>query len=329
MRTLIVGTGLIGITYGWALSLAGIDVTHLVRSGRKQMVPESIPLDVIDERKGYTRKQVTQYIPGCMENIHPDDNYELVILPLGIDKIEAALPMLVAAAPQALYLTFGTNWRGTQGINKYLSTDQYILGFPQAGGTIQAGKAISWLGRKVYLEEAKGKREDAFSRLKGYFSRAGLQTTAYSNFEHFLWVNHATIMPYVPAMAKAGSISALINDRNLLTQCYRAVREIFELCRLRGANPGQFPEQSLFYRLPRWLFIPGTRWLLSSNESLSRPIVNFASKSAEQELKALYWAIMNTASELGHELPTLKILGDSWIKKPDRKSTRLNSSHVP
>lgn len=279
------------------------------------MLEKSIPFDIIDDRKEYPKKQDAQYTPLCVENIQAEDNYELIILPLGIDKIETALPELVAAAPQALYLPMGTNWRGTQGINNYLSTDRYILGFPQGGGTIQKGKGVYWLGNKVYLEEAAGKREDNLNHLKLYFSRASLQTTVHSNFEQFLWVNHATVMPYVPAMAKAGSVSALINDRNLLTLCYHAVRETFELCRLRGANPSQFPEASLFYRLPRWLFIPSTRWLLSSNEQLTRPIVHFASKNAEQELKTLYWAIMSTASELGHELPSLKILGDSWAKK--------------
>ena len=275
MKTLIIGTGLTGITYGWALSLAGIDVSHLVRSGRKQTLPKSVPLDVIDDRKEYPKKQDTQYTPRYVENIQANDNYELVILPLGIDKIEAALPELVAKAPQALYLPIGTNWRGTQGITKYLSTDQYILGFPQGGGTFQGTKAISWLGGKVYLEEANGKRQDNFNRLKLYFSRAGLQTTAFSNFEHYLWINHATVIPYVPAMAKAGSVSALINDLNLLTLCYQSVRETYELCRLRGAEPARFSEISWIYRLPGWLFIRSSRWILSTNERTGETIAEF------------------------------------------------------
>jgi ketopantoate reductase len=304
MKTLVIGTGSIGIIYGWALSLAGIDVTHLVRSGRKKMLEKSIPLDVIDSRKGYPKKQDTQYTPCCVENIRAEDNYELIILPLGIDKIETALPGLVAAASQALYLPMGTNWRGTQGIDKYLSTEQYILGFPQGGGTFIKDKGVFWLGNKVYLEEANGKKADNLNRLKLYFSRAGLHSTIHSNFEHFLWVNHATAMPFGPAMLKAGSLSAVVNDDDLLIQCYESVQEIFELCRLRGANPDQFTEQSLLYRLPPWLFVPGTRLFLALNEQFARPVARLANKNADQELKALYWAMMDTASEFGHELPT-------------------------
>jgi 2-dehydropantoate 2-reductase len=314
MKTLIIGTGSIGIMYGWALSLAGIDVTHLVRSGRKHMLERSASFDVIDGRKDYPKKKDTQYTPRCTENIQAEDNYELVILPLGIDKIEIALPELVAAAPQALFLPFGTNWRGIQGISKYLSNDRYILGFPRGGGALQNDKGFYWLGNKVYLEEANGKREDNLNRLKLYFSRAGLKSTAYSNFEHFLWVSHATAMPFGPALVKAGSISALVNDRDLLIQSYQAVHEIFELCRLRGANPGRFPEQSLLYRLPPWLFAPSTRLFLTLNEQFTRPVAYLGSKEGEREFKTLYGSIMNTASEFGHELPALKTLSDAWAK---------------
>lgn len=313
MKTLIIGTGSIGIMYGWALSQAGIGVTHLVKSGRKQTLEKSIPLDVVDSRKGYSKKQDTQYTPHCVENIQADDNYELIILPLGIDKIETALPELVVTAPQALYLLMGTNWRDTQSINKYLSTDQYILGFPQGGGTFQKGKWVYWLGNKVYLEEATDKKADNLNRLKLYFSRAGLQITVHPNFEHFLWVNHAIGITYGPAMVKAGSMSALLNDRALLIQCYESVKELFELCRLRGADPYQFPEQTIHYKFPTWLFVPFVRFFFTLNEQFARPANHLASQNANQEMKALYQAIMDTASEFGHELPTLKILAASWV----------------
>ena len=155
MKTLIIGTGPIGIIYGWALSIAGIDVTHLVRSGRRQLLEKSASVNIMDSRKGYPKKQDTQYTPRCKENIQAEDNYELIILPLGIEKIEIALPELVAAAPQALYLPIGTNWQGVQGINKYLSTDRYILGFPRGGGTTSKGQRILLAGKQGLFRRSK------------------------------------------------------------------------------------------------------------------------------------------------------------------------------
>jgi 2-dehydropantoate 2-reductase len=57
MKTLIVGAGIIGTVYGWALSEAGIDVTHFVRPGRKQLLQDGVALDVLDERKGHPSKR--------------------------------------------------------------------------------------------------------------------------------------------------------------------------------------------------------------------------------------------------------------------------------
>jgi len=42
MKTLIVGTGVIGVIYGWALTEAGVDVTHFVRQGKKDKFKERI-----------------------------------------------------------------------------------------------------------------------------------------------------------------------------------------------------------------------------------------------------------------------------------------------
>jgi ketopantoate reductase len=42
MKILVVGTGIIGTTWGWALSNAGLDVTHLVRPGYGAQASESL-----------------------------------------------------------------------------------------------------------------------------------------------------------------------------------------------------------------------------------------------------------------------------------------------
>jgi 2-dehydropantoate 2-reductase len=55
MKTLIVGTGIIGVVYGWALSEAGVDVTHFVRNGKADQFRDAVTLDVLDERKGSRR----------------------------------------------------------------------------------------------------------------------------------------------------------------------------------------------------------------------------------------------------------------------------------
>ncbi len=57
MKTLIIGTGVIGTIYGCTLSESGVDITHLVRKGRKQEYLKGIDLDVYDTRGGIILKR--------------------------------------------------------------------------------------------------------------------------------------------------------------------------------------------------------------------------------------------------------------------------------
>jgi len=82
MRTLIIGTGVISTIYGWALSESGVDITHLVKKGRKQEYLKGIDLDIYDTRGGNHPENVIQkYYPKLVEDVSEKDNYELIMIP--------------------------------------------------------------------------------------------------------------------------------------------------------------------------------------------------------------------------------------------------------
>ena len=51
MRVLVVGAGIIGSIYGWALAQSGHHVVHLVRSGRAAALGGGLKLDVFTDAK--------------------------------------------------------------------------------------------------------------------------------------------------------------------------------------------------------------------------------------------------------------------------------------
>jgi len=55
MKTLIVGAGVIGTTWGWALSDAGHEFTHFVKPGQPDQFLGGIDLDIVDDRKGHKK----------------------------------------------------------------------------------------------------------------------------------------------------------------------------------------------------------------------------------------------------------------------------------
>jgi 2-polyprenyl-6-methoxyphenol hydroxylase-like FAD-dependent oxidoreductase len=55
MRVLVVGAGIIGSIYGWALRDSGHDVVHLMRRGRADALQEGFTIDMRDLRQGRKR----------------------------------------------------------------------------------------------------------------------------------------------------------------------------------------------------------------------------------------------------------------------------------
>ncbi len=79
-RLLIIGVGRIGIIHGWALTETGLDVTHVVRKGRKAQLENPIELDTLDMRPGRTRTRNAVYRPRVVEAVSPADGYDLVMV---------------------------------------------------------------------------------------------------------------------------------------------------------------------------------------------------------------------------------------------------------
>ena len=67
MRVLVVGAGIIGSIYGWALAESGHQVVHLVRSGRAATLRDGMRLDMFDRRKRHKRNFYGHYT-RCRRN---------------------------------------------------------------------------------------------------------------------------------------------------------------------------------------------------------------------------------------------------------------------
>jgi 2-dehydropantoate 2-reductase len=311
MKTLIVGAGIIGTTWGWALSEAGYDVTHFVKQGRQDQYNTGIQLDIIDDRKGHKKNNITQYALKCVESISPSDHFELIILPLHFYQVEAALQTLVRLSGDAIFLDFGTNWNGTDEIDKLLARERYLLGFPYGGGIIQNGKYVTYLGPKVYLGEADGMRTEKLTRVKSFFAKADIQTDIPNNILHLLWTSHSAAVGMSAGMAKAQGVAPFLRDRALMVQCYEIVKELFELCRLRGVDPYRYIDASFLYKIPAWLHIPILRLFTAYNPGIMRILAHVADPA--RDARQLYIAMMKTAQELNFDIPRAKAV-DAYLQ---------------
>src|SRR3972149_2133699 len=175
MKTLIIGTGIIGVIYGWALSKAGVDVTHFVRKDRKEQFKGGITLDLLDERKGHPKNNVAKYALKCVEELAPSDGYELIIVPTNVYQTENALKMLVPVSGQAVFLVFSGNWEGTGFIDRLLPRERYLLGYADGGGTIRNNVYWTNLGGEVHLGKIDDTSTEQLEKVKALFAQADIQ----------------------------------------------------------------------------------------------------------------------------------------------------------
>ena len=308
MKTLIVGNGVIGTIYSWALAESGVDVTHYIRPGKKSHDVMEVQLDILDERKGHKPNNLTQYIMRCVDVVRPEDNYELIILPVNANQLEAVLEVLVPLAGEAVFLTMTSNWEGTSILDAHLPKDRYLLGYADGGGTIRDGLYWTNLGAEIHLGEPDGKNSNKLLQVKTLFEQADMKPDIQPNMLHWLWVHNASAIGFAAGFAKYKAIQPFLKDGELLKTSVEATRELLLICEKRCINLKDYPEIS-FMNWPNWLVLATMRWLYTTNKSMQRFTAHAASESSLRETKMNYGAMLKTAEDMGIETPALNILG--------------------
>jgi ketopantoate reductase len=308
MKTLIVGTGIIGVIYGWSLSEARIDVTHFVRKGRKDQFKDGVTLDLLDERKGHPKNSVNKYVLKCVEELAPSDGYDLIIVPTNVHQIENALKMLLPVSGQAVFLVFSGNWEGTAFIDGLLPRERYLLGYADGGGTIRDNVYWTNLGGEVHLGKVDDKSTKQLEKVKAVFAQADIQADVQENIVHWLWQHIAGVVGFSAGFAKYRDLQEYLKDNELLRQCILSTKELYELCQLRGVDLKKYPEAGII-NFPVWLVALLLRWNFRRNESMQRYTAHAASEGNLQETKVYYASMMKTADELGFNMPYTKALG--------------------
>jgi|SRR5579864_1723355 len=120
MRVLVVGAGIVGTIYGWALAESGNDVVHLVRSGRAAALREGLLLDIFDRRKGRKRNFRGLYKLRVVETLSATDTFALIIVPTKHYALTQTLEEIVSQAGAADFLLLTQNWRGTKEVDSIL-----------------------------------------------------------------------------------------------------------------------------------------------------------------------------------------------------------------
>lgn len=306
MRVLVIGAGIVGTIYGWALAESGHHVVHVVRSGRATALRNGLALDLFDRRKGRKRNFRGLYKLKAVEALLPEDTFELIIVPTKHYALAHTLGEMVPQAGTADFLLLTQNWRGTAEIDAILPRSRYLYGDAKAGGTFSEGRLIAALSA-IDIGPPEGEPSTLAKKVGGLFASVDIETKLHADMLHYLWVQYAITGGLWAALIHAGSFDAILNDLNAREAASMAVRECLEVVRRRGVVLPQYPEAAPFLRnstLRKRIYGWAMAWMFRHDEYTKRCSAHAFGDPVE--VKTFYNDLIVTGHELGALMPLME-----------------------
>jgi len=306
VRVLIIGRGVVGTIYGWALAKAGIDVTHVVR---KEGLPATDTLDLLDLRAGYPKHTRATYAPQTVRHIRSSDGFDLVIVATKHYQAVHAIQQYLPDAPGATILLFTANWDGTEDLDRILARSSALWGYAKATGGVDAnGILVATVDPAVRLGMLEGSDPDRFKVVAELFQQAGFTLDVKPNIIEWLWVHHAINAGGIGVCLWAGSIAAATHNLRTMRLGVWAVREALSVVAARGVNPERYPEARSILNTPTWLACLAAAGSVRLTEKGRRLVRASHFASSADEMKRFYFDVLKTGESRGVAMPHLSAL---------------------
>jgi len=305
MKVMIIGAGVIGTIYGWALSEAGHSVTHLVRPGRGIALENGIAVDILDRRKNHKKMFTGHYQIHAIESVHPLLSFDIIIVPVKHYVLEEVLKQILPLFPNSDWLLLTQNWRGTAGIRQLLSSSSYIFGDAKAGGCYRNNQLLATLSA-IDLGSIDAGGDRVLTKAKSLFESADLKTTIQGNILHYLWVQYAINGGFWPALVEAGTVKKTLKNKTLMNRAFFSIRECLLVANARGVNLTEYPETKIYFTessIKRGMLFLLVRTIFQWSKYYQRNTAH--ALSDPKEIKTFYDDLIETGRELGMAMPNM------------------------
>lgn len=308
-KMLIVGLGNIGTTFGWALSEAGVDITHVVRKGKGSFFAEGIKLDVLDLREDDPSPRLHLYRPKVVEEVSPEDGYDLVMVPTKHYQLAGALSdYRDRVRPDAYFLVFTANWEGPRAVDELLPRVRYTWGYSATNGG-PSGDVLCMNLRKDYrIGKIEGSPDSLLESVIELFGRAGFEPDLKEDMLGWLLAHHALNAGLIGAALYAGGQQELTADPEALRLMAGAIREALAVVKARGVDVSGFPDVQPFLELSDNEIIALIEDSFLKSPAAQRAMKSGHFKASPEEMKSFYLDVLHTGEEMGIPMPSLEAM---------------------
>ncbi len=303
MRILIVGAGVIGSFNGARLADGGQDVTLLARGGRlADLRQHGVVLE-----NARTGARTTTRVP-LVDQIGPDDAYDLAVVIVRRNQIPSVLPMLARAKRIPSVLFLGNNAAGSQDLVDALGRERVLIGMVNAGGE-RVGHVVRYLWWKrlpLQLSELDDKPSARTAAILQAFKTAGLPAHLRGQMDAYLKTHAAGLPGFAGALYRAGgSTHELAHRPDLLRLFVESMREALRALTRLGV-PLRPAAQRLVFWIPMPLLVLGLRFFVDSD--LAKVGGQRHANAAPDEMKEIADEVRQLFRQAGMVTPASSVL---------------------
>ena len=232
MRIAVIGAGVLGSLYAARFAAAGQTITLVARGDRLTQLQHG-PIQILNEDND-TRAAATVEV---VANLDPDADYDLALVVVRADQIDALLPALSANRGVKTFLFLHNRAAGHAALAQAVGPERMLLGFPGAGGWLDGDTARYRLipEQPTTIGEPDGSLSPRLRQIAKALESAGFTVALSRHMDDWL-KTHAML---VTAIAGAiylghGSTAVVARSRDVIRTLVRGIRQGFGL--LSGAG---------------------------------------------------------------------------------------------
>ena len=313
----ILGLGVIGTTYAYALQKSGVVVEHLVRESRRASVPAVLDVSLLDGRKNPKGEETEGKYNVALAR--PGTKYEFILISVASGKLREAAETLRNERIDGTLIIFCNLWDDRSFIESVVGDYRYIMAFPTAGGHLESGKLDCVLFDHIMLESKSKANIDNYDLLVSQLENAGIKTEIPHDMVEWIWIHLAINAGVTSTAARGGVIDNprqlaldLMSDSKALSLAVKTIRETLKVVEGRGVDLKLYRNEIMPYKIPSSVAGIAMKKLFSGNE-LTRRIMTL--HNDVQDIMYGCECVYNEGKTQGLELPLFyanmeKIMGD-------------------
>lgn len=274
MKVAILGLGVIGTTYAYALQKAGCDTYHIVRAGKE--VPSTLPVHLLDGR--YDPKGEEKDGEYSVKLASDNSEFDFILISVASGKLEGAMQTLRDRNLRGTVILFCNFWNERQEVEKIVEDYEYITAFPTAGGNMQMdGKLNCVLFDHIMLEGREKAKIHNYDELIKLLDSADIKQEIPHDMFEWIWVHMAINAGVTSTAAREGKIDdpnrlarELMSDSKALSLAVKCIRETLKTVSARGVDLRKYNNEILPYKIPSGIAGIAMKKLFAGNELTSR-----------------------------------------------------------